>query len=275
MKPIMTGPATRTEIPHINAPHSTDLIATLRSFDNDLPTLIGPDPDDQKLVEAFRVAGVDTAAGANAAAKLWERLQDFAAARNALEPILATRTALRQELTDHSGKDFAAAVLDAISEIEVEPGEPEPTRGITLKAGGADGARSFKLRNIRYNWVETGKVTFHSILLGSHLLPSFVNVIEALVLLHSAYEAMTVPFGEREASLLYGMIALKANKTPASLKDIIKATNAERAGVKPPLGTIDDADFEELLKELAAVRSIKEVPGSPPRWQIIEKFKVK
>jgi hypothetical protein len=255
----------------VNAPHPDDLIATLRSFDDDLPVLIGPDPDDQKHVETYRAAG-DT----DAAAKLWERLQDFAAARDKIEPILAARAAIRQELADRGGEEFAAAVLAAVSEVEVEPGEPEPTRGITLKTGGVGGARSFKLRNLRYNWAEAGEVTFHSIVLCSHLSPSFLSVVEALLLLHSGSKALTVHFGEYEAGVLYGLIALTANKTPATLADIITATNAGRAKAKPkPLGAIAAADFEGLLQTLAAAGSVEKVPGAPPRWKIIEKFKVK
>lgn len=164
---------------------------------------------------------------------------------------------------------LAAADLDA----SVATGSSQE-RGITLKPGGLDGARSIKLRNFHLDFVELLKIGSSSLALATVLITPNPLVIASSVLtiVQSLVTSATKTIGEDEASLFWSFI-----QTAGQHEDKI-ATEAEvRAASEKDrrefgLAPFKKAEFARALKALESLSSI--APAGQARWRLAESYHV-
>jgi hypothetical protein len=268
--------------------HPMDLHAALTVLHDQLPELMGGTLPDSFRGAAERLGtSPDRQQQESAAKELRQELTNHPEARDAVGAYVTALSQLRQSilptirqsLQDEKAADqYATSILHGVIGPDPDAGAVR-TRGVKIPTGGIGGAKTVKLRNllVRSDKVadfvgESALFTLHSSTDPNPFLIGFALVLLA----RCAFEAVTVHISEHDATVFWGLI--QAQKQPdnadsAPEPDVVKLTNAERT--KANRGPLAPTDVARALGSLAEIKCVEKVVGDPPRWRIIEKFKIK
>jgi len=153
----------------------------------------------------------------------------------------------------------------------------EGTRAITLKDGGAAGAKSVKFKNLDIDLGKTLTIGAGFLLASQDMLDKLTPFAVAggiLVMVGTLLGEMTVKIEQQEATVFWGFI-VATNDRPkdrqVTTEAIFSTTNAERR--KRGLPELSDEQLKHSLYKLEQLGSIARVDSDI--YRIIEHFKVK
>jgi hypothetical protein len=143
-------------------------------------------------------------------------------------------------------------------------------RGIILKAGGVDGAKSVKFQNFDIDLAKLAGVSAGFMLAGQEPKP-FVIAAGILIAISTLLSEMTLQIEQQEATVFWGMIQAIGTMTGAGLHEptITAVTNTERA--KRGLDALTEQQVRASLVKLEQLKSIQK---SGNTYRIVESFKV-
>jgi hypothetical protein len=218
-----------------------------------------------------------------AAGEVWQGLAAYPAARDVVDACSAALSALRQRilpdlrqaLGDEKLADaYATSILHGVVGQAPDEG-PVRTRGIKMGSHGLGGAKTVKLRNVLVHPGRMVEFAAHSAMFPGHTEPVLIG-LGIILLANCVREAITIHIPEHDATVLWGLIQAQkqpGNAASASEADVVTVTNSER--MQANLGALPPQAVTSALQYLAGIKCIEQVPGNPPRWRIVESYKVK
>ena len=179
--------------------------------------------------------------------------------------------------TELFGTVLAAATIETDKEA-ISATDSASDRGIFLRQGGLGGAKTIKVRNFHFDFVELAKFASASLLsLQSTLTNPAPLLIAAcaLMIIQSLVSAMTQPISEDEASVFWAFIQVvgnSENKT-ATESELRAATNRERK--KFGLAPLKANEFTKALKRLESLSSIEPSATGKSAWRLVESYHIR
>jgi hypothetical protein len=260
------------------------LTAVKRIYDV-LPELIGADwetvkPQVDTYIRALEAKNDDFLSYT----LLFGLLAQYEAARQRLTEELIVQSTIAGNLDNPELDEKMLAIImggltwDVDSETVPSAEESQrTTRSMTLKDGGADGAKLLKFKNLDLDLGKMLTIGAGFFMTANEMLDKQTPFIIAggiLLMVGTLLSQMTVKIEQQEATVFWGLI-VTTNKTTndrkASTEQIFRMTNVERQ--KRGLPDLSDEQFKHSLYKLEQLGSIVRVDEDS--YRIIESFRVK
>ncbi|MEV6280118.1 hypothetical protein [Nocardia sp. NPDC051832] len=177
-------------------------------------------------------------------------------------------------------RDNTAALSTVLAVLDLDAAPASTTeRGITLKAGGLGGGKSFKLKNFRLDTVELLKLGSASVVAAQAAVAAALTPIAPLVIVagvltvvQSLVASTTVAIGEDEASLFWSLIQTAAEREDKTATEIELRAASDRHRQEFGLDPFTPADFLRALRTLQGLSSI--TAAGEGRWRLTESYRV-
>lgn len=150
----------------------------------------------------------------------------------------------------------------------------ESTRFVLPKRDGS--AVSIKLLNIHFDFGDLTNLVAGIINTSIKDVAGeanyFLKAAGVLLILSSIYKALEVEISEKEASVFWGF-AQSCDEQKMAIESLIRSTtnvNRKKIGLK----SLGGDEFKNSLYKLEKLKAIKRVGESPPKWIIVERYRL-
>ncbi|MEA3334908.1 MAG: hypothetical protein U9R25_03295 [Chloroflexota bacterium] len=209
-----------------------------------------------------------------------DRLQTELHAQAMFERMLTTRMSALAETMGIESDAVEPSITAAMRAVHADVVEPsrstDPSRLITIKAGGRDGGEVIKLSNLTLDLATMASLLANTTLIGASLLHQTNPILIAasiLSLIVSFREGLSVELSEQDATVFWGLVKACDWDQIADEAAIISWTNYERERVgMPPL---HDYYVKRTLEKLEDLKCIRPVKGRPDTWRLVDRYVIR
>jgi len=171
--------------------------------------------------------------------------------------------------TDYDSQTIMLALLPNIEASDT-------ARIVSLMPGGIGGAKSIKLKNIKYIDLPSTLETLAGMLLiagdGKYNSNPYMLCAGILLIIQSVLKLSFQKIDVQEASVLWGFYKAKNKANIATESMIQKMTNRERINYK--FSVLSDSEVTHSLYLLSYYRCVERLPGASKQWKLIEKVSI-